>query len=562
MKIKKSVLPFVMVLMMVGLSACGTASSAASVNQQNSNAAQVTAIPTSVPAATTVPQSTSSSIVVPSTLGGYEAALEAVYEKVNPSVVNIQVTSTTQASNGNSTFPDTGIPGFHFYFGTPGDPNQQQSPQVSQALGSGFIWDTQGHIVTNNHVVEGADKIQVKFYDGTIVPATLVGTDASSDLAVIKLENHSGDLLPVTMASSSAVKVGQTAIAIGNPYGLENTMTVGIVSAVGRSLSTDLNSSSATFSIPDIIQTDAPINPGNSGGVLLNSSGDLIGVTSAIESSSGSNAGIGFAIPSDMVAKVIPALISNGKYEHSYLGLTGTTLTPALAEAMNADTSLRGVLVISVNANGPADKAGLLGSSKTVTIDGQQTKVGGDIITAIDGTSLTSMDDLISYLANNTTVGQKVTLTVNREGQQKSLDATLIARPASVDASNNTTTEAQAPGNESQGAWLGVSAQNMSADIAKEMGLPEDQKGVLVVEVEAGSPADEAGIRGGYKPAIINSKRVMVGGDVIVAMAGKDIATTDDLKSTIAGLKPGEQVTVTVVRDGKDQDLQLTLGTN
>ena len=246
-------------------------------------------------------------------------------------MVNIQVTEKASSSSSNSQ--NSGIPGFQFFFGSPNDQNQPQAPRVSQALGSGFVWDTQGHIVTNNHVVANADTIQVKFSDGTIVNAKLVGTDVNSDLAVIQLENYSGKLSPIVVTDSTSVKVGQVAVAIGNPYGLENTMTVGIVSAVGRSLPTDLTAIGATFTIPDIIQTDAPINPGNSGGVLVNDAGDLIGVTSAIESQSGSNAGIGFAIPSSIVQKVIPALISTGKYEHSFLGLTGTTLTPDLGKS-------------------------------------------------------------------------------------------------------------------------------------------------------------------------------------------------------------------------------------
>ncbi len=354
------------------------------------------------------------------------------------------------------------------------------------------------------------------------------------------------------MSQSASVKVGQVAIAIGNPYGLENTMTVGIVSAVGRSISTDLNASGVTFSIPDIIQTDAPINPGNSGGVLVNSNGDLIGVTSAIESSSGANAGIGFAIPSDTVLKVIPALITDGKYEHSYLGLTGTTMTPSLAEAMGLDSNQRGVLVVAVNAGGPADKAGLQGSSKSATIDGQDTKVGGDIITAINGETLNSMDDLISYLAVSTSVGDKVTLTIQRNGAEKTVEATLIARPESVDSQ---TTVQQA----SASVWLGVSIQNMNKAVAEAMNLPSDQSGVLVVDVEAGSPADQAGIKGGSTPTIINSKRVMVGGDIIVAIDGQQISSADGLKQAISGMQVGQKVTVSILRDGKQQDVSVTL---
>lgn len=505
------------------------------------------------------PDNSPSSITVPSTLAGYEAALEAVYQKVNPSVVNIQVTSTASASSTTDlTNPFENMPGFQFHFGTPDGSDgsdQQQSPRVSQSLGSGFIWNNQGYIVTNNHVVEGATKIEVKFADGTIVEADLIGADPDSDLAVIKIKDYQGQLTPVSISESASVRVGQVAIAIGNPYGLENTMTTGIVSAVGRSISADLQSTGVTFSIPDIIQTDAPINPGNSGGVLVNSNGDLIGVTSAIESTSGANAGIGFAIPSDTVLKVIPALISDGKYEHSYLGLTGTTLTPSLAESMDMDASQRGILVVAVNDGGPADKAGLKGSSQVVTIDGQETKVGGDIITAINDQPLTAMDDLISYLGSSTSVGDTVTLTVIRGGKTETVEATLIARPTSVD----TTTASQAGKQSTASAWLGVSVQSMNSAIAEAMNLPSDQKGVLVVDVEAGSPADQAGIIGGDTPAIVNSKRVMVGGDIILAVGEQQVNSTATLKQALAKLNVGDDVTLTILRDGEQQEVSITL---
>ncbi len=491
-------------------------------------------------------------------LEAYQSELESIYAKVNPSVVNIQVTSIRQ-STGNSSlenaFPN--LPGFDFFFGTPQIPDQQDSGgMVSQSLGSGFVWDTEGHIVTNNHVVEGADKIQVKFSDGAIASAKVVGTDVNSDLAVIMLEEYSGKLTPIQTSESDTVKVGQVAIAIGNPYGLENTMTVGIVSAVGRSIPTDQNTLGARFTIPDIIQTDAPINPGNSGGVLVNHQGELIGVPTAIESSSGSNAGIGFAVPSSTVNRVVPALIKDGKYEHAYLGLTGTTLTPELAEAMNVDQDQRGVLVIEVSGNGPADKAGVVGSSKSVTINGKQTMVGGDIITKIDDQELASMDDLISHLSTQTEVGQKVTLTILRKGSLKTVEATLAARPVSVDQ-NQVKEQADKP-KASQG-WLGVSVQNMIPEIASQMDLPEEQEGALIVAVEAGSPADKADLKGSYKPVLINGKRVLVGGDVITGVAGKSISSSDDLKSAIAENQPGETITLDVIRDQKVIQIEVTL---
>jgi len=326
------------------------------------------------------------------------------------------------ASNSNNF---QNFPGF-------GNNNNNQSQQLSQALGSGFVWDTKGDIVTNNHVVDGATKIEVTFSDGTTVPATIVGQDPYSDLAVIKVDVSADKLSPVTMADSAQVKVGEIAIAIGNPYGFEGSMTVGTVSGLGRDLPTSQvdQTSGASYSIPDVIQTDASINPGNSGGVLVNDLGQVIGVTSALESASGSSSGIGFAIPSEIVSKVVPSLISTGKYEHPYLGISGTDLTPDIAQAMNLPSDTRGALVEQVTTGGPADKAGLKASETVVTVNGVQGTVGGDVITAIDGHTINSMSDLIAYLAINTQVGQTVSLTILRNGQNQTVQLTLGNRPS------------------------------------------------------------------------------------------------------------------------------------
>lgn len=353
-------------------------------------------------------------------LAAYESTLESIYTTVNPQVVNITVMSTSSGNNLPS------FPGFNN--------NNQNQNQVSEALGSGFIWDTKGDIVTNNHVVDGASKIEVTFSDGTSVPATIVGQDPYSDLAVIKVSGVSADLLkPVTMADSTQVKVGEIAIAIGNPYGFSGSMSVGTVSGLGRDIPNDSSTNSTTgasYSIPDIIQTDAAINPGNSGGVLVNDQGQVIGVTYSLESSSGSNSGIGFAIPAEIVNKVVPSLISSGSYSHPYLGISGTDVTPDIAQAMNLPTTTRGALVVQVTSGGPADKAGLKASSTVVTINGVQGMVGGDIITAIDGNTITSMSDLIGYLAINTQVGQTVSLTILRNGQTQTVQLTLGSRPS------------------------------------------------------------------------------------------------------------------------------------
>src|SRR5215208_93797 len=386
-------------------------------------------------------------------LAAYQGTLENIYNTVSPSVVNIQVVEQVAASGSGSD--QNSIPGFPF-FGVPQGQDQQPQQQFQSALGSGFVWDQQGHIVTNNHVVAGADKIQVTFSDGTTVPATLVGADPDSDLAVIKVDVASDKLHPVQMADSKSIQVGQLAIAIGNPFGLEGSMSTGIISALGRSLPAD-ETSGQSYSIPDIIQTDAPINPGNSGGILIDVNGQVLGVTSAIESPVRANAGVGFAIPSAIVNNVVPALIKDGKYIHSWLGISGTSLTPDLAKAMNLDATQRGALVEEVMPNSPAEKAGLRGSNQQTTIDGQTINVGGDVVTAIDNQQVLQMDDLIAYLAGSTKVDQKVTLTLLRDGKQQNVDVTLAARPSAEEQAN---ANPQVP---TQGIHLGIQGLTVDA---------------------------------------------------------------------------------------------------
>lgn len=295
------------------------------------------------------------------TLTDYETALENVYAQVNPSVVAIEVVTQQSASSRTPA-----VPGFRGQ-----QPQLPQAP-IQQALGSGFVWDAQGNIVTNNHVVADATRITVTFADGTIAQAELVGADPDSDLAVVKVDLPANQLRPVQVADSNQVKVGQFAIAIGNPFGEQNTMTTGIVSALGRTLPAGSAAAQGpSYTIPDIIQTDAPINPGNSGGVLLNSDGKVIGITAAMESSTRSSSGVGFAIPSAIAQKVVPALIKTGHFDHPYLGISGGTLAPSLAQAMNLKADQRGALVGSVTRGGPAEKAGLRGSTQPATIDGQ-----------------------------------------------------------------------------------------------------------------------------------------------------------------------------------------------
>ena len=495
----------------------------------------------------------------PTTLSGYESALENIYTQVNPSVVSIHVVEQQASINSsNQAQPFFNIPGFPNFFGGSPDLNNNQpaQPQISQALGSGFIWSNDGYIVTNNHVISGASKIEVKFNDGTTVPATLVGADPDSDLAVVKVDHPGFALTPITLDSSTQPKVGQVAVAIGNPFGLENTMTVGIVSALGRTLPAGEGnlSNGATYSIPDIIQTDAPINPGNSGGPLVDDQGKLIGVTSAIESPVSANAGVGFAIPATIVQNVIPQLIKTGKYEHTYLGISGMTLIPDLATAMNLNATQRGALVEEIVPGGPADSAKLLGSAHQVTINGQNINVGGDVIISIDSTPVKTMDDLIAYLADHTTVNQKVTLTVLRNGKQETVDVTLLARPAQTTATQQTANTQPQPR-----VWLGIAGQGLTAEINQAMNLSSDQQGVLVEQIQAGSPADKAGLQGSFKPVIINGQRVVIGGDVITAIDGTAVTNIQDIQAYLLNKQAGDKVDLSVLRQGQTQTITVTL---
>jgi serine protease Do len=505
-----------------------------------SNQAPVLSAPTPAqPVQESVPSSASGDL-----LAAYQGTLEKIYTTVSPSVVNISVVDKVSSSSLDTTQ----LPGFPF-FNLPQDQVPQE--QYQSALGSGFVWDKEGHIVTNNHVVNGADKIEVTFSDGTIASAKLVGTDPDSDLAVIKVDVATDKLQPIQVADSSAVQVGQLAIAIGNPFGLEGTMTTGIISAVGRSLPVD-ETTAQSYTIPDVIQTDAPINPGNSGGVLVDAQGQVVGVTSAIESPVRANAGIGFAIPSAIVQNVVPVLIKDGKYVHSWLGISGTTLTLDLANAMNLKTDQRGALVEEVSPNSPAEAAGLQGSNQEVTIDGQTVNIGGDVITAIDGKPITGMDQLIAYLSSSTKVGQKVTLTILRDGEQQTVDVTLAARPSAEERTNSQSAVSS--------VHLGVLGITVNEAIAKEMDLPSDQQGVLIQQVQPGSLADSAGLRAGSQTVTIDGLQVQVGGDVITAVNGQTITNVDELKAALAQLPSSQEFTLTVLRDGTEAELTIQPG--
>lgn len=330
-----------------------------------------------------------------------EELLVNIYERVNPAVVNVSIGIGT----GDGDVAELGE-------------------------GSGFVIDPAGYIVTNRHVVVSADEVRVAFADGRVFIAEVVGTDEFSDLAVIKIDPPADyPLVSIEMGDSTTVKVGQRVIAIGNPFGLSGTMTVGIVSAMGRSFRTVQSPEGGFFQNPLIIQTDAAINPGNSGGPLLNSHGLVIGVNYAIRTETGANSGISFAIPVNTVKRVAAQLIETGEVQYPYLGITsqGAFTLGELADPFNLPV-YEGVLVARVAENSPAAEAGLLGSTGAEEYRGVEVELGGDIITAIDGTPIRNFDELLGYLVEHTSVGQTVTLTIIRDGQTMDLQVTLGAR--------------------------------------------------------------------------------------------------------------------------------------
>ena len=544
MQKNKLVVPVLLVVIAMVASACS--STLAALPATTANDVQGNLVEVSQVEARPAEASPAGSPVEPGLLAAYEDTLTSIYEQVNPSVVNIRVVG---AESAVVSLPE-GMPSI------PGLPEVPQSQEpYSQSLGSGFVWDKQGYIITNNHVVEGAQKIEVTFSNDTVVNAELVGNDPDSDLAVIKVDLSPDELQPIQIADSDLVRVGQLAIAIGNPFGLEGTMTVGIVSALGRSLpaSEDLTGG-PVYSIPDVIQTDAPINPGNSGGVLINASGEVIGVTSAIESPVRANAGIGFVIPASIVERVVPQLIENGTFAHPYLGITGISLYPDLAESMDLDKDQKGALVAGVVQDGPADKAGLRGSDRQETIDGIDMAVGGDVILAIDGNPVNDMDDLIAYLSENTAVDQEVTLRVLRDGKEVEINVTLEARPT------GNVEVATSPLPVQGRAWLGILGMPLSPEIAGLMNLPEDQTGVLVLEVQADSPALEAGLIGSDEAVTVNGESINIGGDVVTKADGNAVTDVQQLAAYLQEVGPGNAVTLTILRDGKTISVDVVLG--
>jgi S1-C subfamily serine protease len=297
------------------------------------------------------------------------------------------------------------------------------------ATGSGFVIDTEGHVLTNNHVVEGASKISVKLGESdTAHSATVVGSDPATDIAVLKVDAPQSQLHPLTLGHSSEAEVGDPVVAIGNPFGLDRTVTSGIVSALQRQIQAPNG-----FSIDNVIQTDAAINPGNSGGPLLNAEGEVIGINSQIETggSGSGNVGIGFAIPIDTVRAELNQLINSGQVEHAFLGISGGTITPDIARALNLPVQ-DGVIVQSVVKNGPAAMAGIEGGNTKATIEGSEVSLGGDIITAINGKKISGMDEVVE-LVNKAEPGEEVEVKIIHNGSTKTVHVTLGDRPNSVE---------------------------------------------------------------------------------------------------------------------------------
>lgn len=319
-------------------------------------------------------------------------SLIEIFEKSEPGVVRVNVQRTDQ-TNGTS------------------------------GVGSGFVFDKKGHIITNSHVVKDVKKVVVTFLDGRSYNAEIIGFDEFTDIGVVKVNADLSLLQPLALGDSSNLKVGEPIAAIGNPFGLSGSMTSGIVSQLGRLLP-----SGAGYSIPDVIQTDAAINPGNSGGPLLNMRGEIVGINTAIQSTTGEFTGVGFAVPSQTIAKIVPSLIENGKYHHAWIGISGRDIDPDLAKVLNLKDAV-GFLVITVVENSPAAKAGIHGSDETVQVEGVNYPIGGDIILSVDGKQVRKIDDILIHLQRAKSVGDEMILEILRDGRTTNITIALEERP-------------------------------------------------------------------------------------------------------------------------------------
>ena len=304
------------------------------------------------------------------------------------------------------------------------DVDKIDSSREPYSLGSGFVFDNSGHIITNAHVVESASSVTITFLDGSQYNAQIIGSDKFTDIAVIKVEEKPRYLHPLQMGDSSTLKVGEQVAAIGNPFGLSGSMTSGIVSQIGRLLP----SQDTGFSIPNVIQTDAAINPGNSGGPLLNMAGKVMGINTAIQSGTGQSAGIGFAVPSNTILKVVPVLIEEGKYSHPWIGISGKDIDPELAKVRDLDQS-KGFLIVTVVPGSPAEIAGLKGVSEIKIIGDKEYPADGDIIVSVDGKEVRKISDILIHLQEEKSVGDEMILGILRDGEVMHIILALVERP-------------------------------------------------------------------------------------------------------------------------------------
>lgn len=391
-----------------------------------------------------------------SSLFADQEALANLYDQVAKSVVSIDVLA--DASNIQFGNP----------FGLPGD----EAPQIG-GQGSGWIYDNAGHIVTNNHVVEDANEVTVRFYNGFWAEAEVVATDPEADLAVIKVTPPDGmEWQPLPLANPDDVRVGHTVIALGNPFGLDSTMTTGIVSALGRSQP----AGESNYTLPDIIQTDAAINPGNSGGPLINLRGEVVGVNFAIQSQVRSNSGVGFTIPGSIVQRIVPALIETGSYNYPYLGISGQSISPTLAREHDLNNTQLGVYVAEVISGGPSDDAGIVGDENS-----------GDIIIAINDETVSGFEDLVGYLVTETEPGQTVTLTIVRNGEEIQVPVTLGERPSSrqlVSSSSDSSGPVNARAAIALAEEAVVDGNLLDGEIVQRVVTPGESGGAEVWEVE------------------------------------------------------------------------------
>jgi len=452
-------------------------------------------------AATEIPKAS----VAIAPMEGLSNAFEKVAKLVEPAVVNI---STEQIIHTSSMMQNPfgemfgGNNPFGFPFDLPRDLKQK-------SLGSGFIVDPQGYILTNNHVVKDASKIKVKLQDGRELNGTVVGTDPQTDLAVVKID--AGNLPVLRLANSEDVRVGEWVLAFGSPFGLEQTMTAGIISAKGRVV--------GAGNYDNFLQTDAAINPGNSGGPLVNLQGEVVGINTMILSDSGGSQGVGLAIPSSMAENVYHQLARSGKVTRGWLGVGIQELTPALAKSFNMKDS-KGVLIRQVESGSPAAKAGLR---------------SGDIILEYNGKTTSDPREL-SIAVAETKVGVPAKLRILRDGKELTLEAPVGERPAEA-------AEAARPSQKTERDKLGVSVENIDSESAHQLNL-SSTRGALVTDVQSGSPADD----GGVQP-----------GDVIREVNHKSVNNVSELQSTVRDLKAGSTVLLNVVRQGQTLFLAFDL---